>query len=304
MKPARFTFQAMGGRNELVFQGGDPGNVRDIARKIMADIRDLETCYSRYLAGSIISRINRLAGVEKVRVDEKTASLLHYADVCFQQSDGLFDITSGVLRRVWDFKKGYPPETKAVEAVLKQIGWQKVVWQDPDFYLPQRGMEVDFGGIGKEYAADRAATLCLEAGLTHGFINLSGDLRVLGPRDDGRPWLVGIRHPRRPGRFIARLPVREGAVATSGDYERFFMHDGRRYHHLLQPNTGWPRVHACQSVTVLAPLCLVAGSATTIAMLKTVTQAREWLQGLGLPYFYLDAEGKQHYGAGMDPIFL
>ena len=128
-------------------------------------------------------------------------------------------------------------------------------------------MEIDFGGIGKEYAADRAATICVEAGVRHALIDLAGDVRAVGPQESGEPWRMGIRHPRREGHVIAYVELTDGAVATSGDYERFFEIDGRRYCHILDPRTGMPAT-AWQSVSVVAPLCVVAGSCSTIAMLQ------------------------------------
>ena len=127
-------------------------------------------------------------------------------------------------------------------------------------------MEIDFGGIGKEYAADRAATICIDHGIRHGLVNLAGDVRVLGPQPDGTPWRIGITHPRCPGATIAGLDLAGGAVATSGDYERYFELDGVRYCHILDPRSGMPVRH-WQSVSVIAPLCVVAGSCSTIAML-------------------------------------
>ncbi|MBF0446350.1 MAG: FAD:protein FMN transferase [Magnetococcales bacterium] len=290
----RFAFQAMGSQNELLLLGDDKYKISNIAHKVMDDVRDIEKRYSRYSEDSIISTINRLAGKKSVKVDQTTAAILNYAHICFQQSDGLFDITSGVLRKVWDYNHHTPPTQQEVKKLLKYIGWQKVKWQEPDIYLPIAGMEIDFGGIGKEYAADRAALICLECGVNNGFINLGGDLRVLGPQADGKPWKIGIRHPRLPGKFITHLPVWQGAVATSGDYERFFIHNGRRYHHLLQPQSGWPGADSCQSVTVIAPLCVVAGSASSVAMLKSETQALSWLQTLGLPHLCVLGDGKMY----------
>ncbi|MBF0193003.1 MAG: FAD:protein FMN transferase [Magnetococcales bacterium] len=288
----RFVFQAMGSNNELLLLGDDKNKISNIANKVMDDVRDIERRYSRFLDDSILSKINNCAGKKNIKVDKTTAAILNYADICFKQSDGLFDITSGVLRKVWNYNHNSPPSPQEIKNLLKYIGWQKVKWQNPDIYLPITGMEIDFGGIGKEYAADRAATICFESGVNKGFINLGGDLRVLGPQADEKPWKIGIRHPRQLGQFITHLPVWQGAVATSGDYERFFIHNGRRYHHLLQPSSGWPRVDACQSVTVIAPLCVVAGSASSVAMLNSEIKALSWLKNLGLPHMCVLGNGK------------
>jgi hypothetical protein len=124
-------------------------------------------------------------------------------------------------------------------------------------------MELDFGGIGKEYAADRAAAVLAQSGVEYALVNLGGDVRVVGPQADGAPWRIGIRHPREPNRVLATIALSEGALATSGDYERFFELEGKRYCHILDPRAGRP-VDTFQSVSVVAPLCVVAGSCATI----------------------------------------
>jgi len=155
-------------------------------------------------------------------------------------------------------------------------------------------MQIDFGGIGKEYAADRAAGVLLEAGAAHGLVNLGGDVRVLGPAPDGTPWRIAIQHPRgAPGTPVARMDVEAGALATSGDYERYFEVGGRRYSHLLDPLTGWP-VDTWQSVSVVAPLAVAAGACASIAMLLPVGDALGFLDAQGLRYLAIDAAGQHH----------
>ena len=155
------------------------------------------------------------------------------------------------------------------------------------FLIP--GMELDFGGIVKEYAVDRAAALCWSAGIRHGIVNLGGDIKIIGPRADGSPWRIGIRHPRRKDTVLETLSLHDGALASSGDYERCLIVDGVRYGHVLNPQTGWP-VKCLASVSVVGEFCVVAGSASTIAMLKE-DKGPAWLEGLGLPYCWVDVQG-------------
>jgi thiamine biosynthesis lipoprotein len=158
--------------------------------------------------------------------------------------------------------------------------------------LPLAGMQLDFGGFVKEYAADRVAALCRELGLRHGLVDLGGDLAAIGPHPDGSPWRVGIRHPRAPAGAIASIAFSAGGIATSGDYERCMVVDGKRYAHVLDPKTGWP-VSGLASVTVAASHCLIAGTASTIAMLKGAQGGPAWLDRLGLPNLRVDADGNQ-----------
>ena len=255
-----------------------------------AEVRRLETRYSRYREDSVTSRVNRSAGrAEGIEVDEETAALLDYAETSWRQSDGLFDISSGALRRAWDFKAQRVPAQSEVDAALAQVGWQHLGWQRPQLTLPA-GMELDFGGIVKEYAADRVRGLLFEAGHRHGLAELGGDIAIIGPHPDGAAWRVGIRHPRDPENAIAAIDLAAGGIASSGDYERFFEADGRRYCHILNAKTGWP-VEGVASVSVVAAQCLVAGTASTVAMLKGPVEGPAWLEALGLPYLCVAADG-------------
>lgn len=257
----------------------------------VAEIERLEDRYSRYRESSFLSQINRIAAAGgALDVDPETASLLDYAATCHGQSEGLFDVTSGILRRAWRFAEGRLPEPGAIEALLPRVGFEKLRWQSPRLAFPVPGLELDFGGIVKEYAADRVAGALQAAGLRHALVNLGGDVRVAGPRADGGPWRIGIRHPRRPGSLVLDVPLFEGGLSTSGDYERCIEIDGVRYGHVLDPRTGWP-VRFMASASVVAPLCVVAGSASTIAMLRGEGGAA-WLEGLGLPCLWIDVEGR------------
>jgi thiamine biosynthesis lipoprotein len=261
-----------------------------IAQLAIADVHRLEARYSRYRPDSFLSAINQVAAMGgSITVDGETASLLNYAATCYQESDGLFDITAGILRRAWSFQRNQLPEQSQIEQLLAHIGWHKVRWQPPTLEFLTSGMELDLGGVVKEYAADRAARLCEDAGIKHGAVNLGGDIKIIGGHPDGSPWRIGIRHPRRAGEMIETVSLYQGALTSSGDYERCLLIDGIRYSHILNPKTGWP-VRYLASVSVVADFCVIAGSASTIAMLKE-DQGAAWLEQLGLPAFWVDVQG-------------
>lgn len=291
MLRADVPFRAMGSPCELrVYASDRAGADRAVALGI-AEAERIERKYSRYRDDSLTSRINASAGDPAgVRVDEETAALLDYADTLFAASGGRFDITSGILRRAWDFRSGRVPRDTELRPLLTRVGWRRARWQRPVLALPRAGMQVDFGGYGKEYAADRIAALLSGAGVRHGLVDLGGDLRVIGPHPDGAPWRVGIRDPRNPQRALGVLSLSHGAIASSGDYERFMVVDGRRYSHLLDARTGWP-VESFAGVSVVASHCLLAGSASTIAMLMGERAGARWLDGLGLPNLRVGAAG-------------
>ncbi len=268
-----FGFRAMSSHCEIRLDGDDEHSLAEAAQRAIDEVQRIELKYSRYRDDSIVSRINAAAGSdERLEVDAETASLLDFAGSLHSLSDGLFDITSGVLRRAWDFRAGRVPDPAELKALLPLIGWSQVEWSQatgPErrIRLPRAGMELDFGGFGKEYAADRAMAILAAAGQRHGFVNLGGDIRVLGTRADGSAWRFGIQHPRQAEGTIASVDMSEGALASSGDYERYFELDGRRYCHILDPRTGWP-VSSWASISVTAPACVAAGALSTIAMLK------------------------------------
>jgi len=284
-------FFAMGSDCAIHVEAASEADARRLARAGEAEVRRIEHRYSRYRGDSELARINRVAATGgEIEVDAETAGLLDYAFACFKMTAGRFDITSGLLRSAWDFTVPRLPEKARLDAILPRIGLDKVTWSQRRLTFTRAGMEFDFGGLGKEYAADRAAETCIGLGARHGFVDLGGDIRVIGPRNDGSAWRIGIRHPRRTGEAVTSIEVTAGAVATSGDYERFIEVEGRRYCHILDPRTGWP-ARGPASVTVLSARCLVAGSLSTAAMLNG-GEAGAWLSRLGVRHIVIDADGR------------
>lgn len=294
----RFDFSAMASPCSLQMDGCDESAMRRAAAEAIAEVQRIEHKFSRYRQGSVTSQINQSAGREAMTVDTETGGLLNFAQQLWTLSDGLFDITSGVLRHAWDFKHAQLPKPKKLQSLLAKVGWQQVAWDGVQVRLAQAGMELDFGGFGKEYATDRAAAVLHRHGLTHALVNLGGDLHALGPRGlpelNGTTWNIEITPPRPTADGstapLALLPLARGGLATSGDYERFFIHKGQRYCHVLNPKTGWPVSH-WQSVSVLAANTSTAGALTTIAMLKG-PDAATWLDAQDVRYLTVQHDGQ------------
>jgi len=280
----------MAAENEVQVYAEDEAHAAAVANAAIAEVKRIEAKYSRYREESLLSRINAAAGKDAVEVDEETLRLLAFADAAFRQSDGLFDATSGVLRRAWNFREPRVPARGELDALLPLVGWEKVEIAGNRVRLTQPGMQLDFGGFGKEYAVDRAARVMAEQGAKSAMVSLAGDLAILGPQPGGAPWRMGIKHPRREDKLLATIPVMSGAIATSGDYERFIEVDGERHCHILDPRTG-RSARGLQSVTVQAQSCLIAGSATTIAMLKGGEAGLAWLEELGLAHLAVTEDG-------------
>jgi thiamine biosynthesis lipoprotein len=269
-----------------------------IALAAEAEVGRIEARYSRYRADSELARINLVAAAGGATdVDPETAGLIAYAKACHASSAGAFDVTSGLLRQAWNFSTARLPAQAVIDALLPRIGFDKVTFADGRLAFAQAGMELDLGGLGKEYAADRAAEVCCEHGAQHGFVDLGGDIRVIGPQADGQPWRIGIRDPRDGEALVAEVALSSGALATSGDYERFIEVDGIRYCHILDPRTGWP-AHGLSSATVISDRCLVAGSLATSAMLKG-RRGAAWLESLGVRHIVIDDQG---WCSGTEPL--
>lgn len=292
------SFFAMGGDCAIHLCTESKSTFEDLAEAAEAEVVRIEKRYSRYRVDSELSRINAAAAAgENICIDDEARNLIEYAKACFAKSDGAFDITSGILRRAWNFQAARPPDQASIDALLPLIGLDRIALSDGCLHFSKAGQELDFGGLGKEFAADRAMEICETLGARHGFVDLAGDIRVIGPQPDGSPWIVGIRHPREPDLVIARVALTGGALATSGDYERYFDFEGRRYCHILDPRTGWP-AQGLSSVTVISDRCLVAGSLSTIAMLKG-REGSDWLERLGVRHIVVTDEGECR---GTEPI--
>lgn len=286
------TFNALGGVCDIDVVGIDcPDHLIQLA---VAEVRRIETKYSRYIENSIVGQINAQAGLNWISCDEETCGLFDYANTLYVHSGGLFDITSGVLRRVWDFGKNKIPTPIELKQVLPLIGWENFERKGNQVRLKQAGMQIDLGGFGKEYAVDRVASIFLENGVSSALINFGGDVRALGAKPDGGSWQIGIQDPRQLKQCFATLSLSQGSLATSGDYERFFEVDGKRYCHILNPRTGMP-VSYWRSITVLAPLTSVAGATTTIAMLLQ-RQGLKYLQNSGFAFLAVDHKGEVFRG--------
>lgn len=292
----RGAFRAMASPCEVLLEGVAQAEALRLAGLAQAEALRIERKFSRYLDDSVVARLHSSGGAA-VAVDDETAGLIDFAAHCHAASGGLFDITSGVLRHAWRFDGGSAlPDAALVRSLLLRVGWARAHWQRPVLTLPA-GMEIDLGGIGKEYAVDRALALLRAETAAALLVNFGGDLAVGGPRLDGSAWAVGIDNPEAAigmpaatnpaavnGAAAGVLALRAGALATSGDARRFVLADGVRYGHILDPRTGWPVRGAPRSVTVAASTCTEAGVLATLAMLQG-PKARTWLAAQGAPHW-------------------
>lgn len=291
VKKYNFPFKAMGSPCEFQIYAYSDIHAFSAIRAAYQEVKRLEKKYSRYREDSVATFINNNAYDRPIEVDHETSVLLDYAQTAYEQSNGNFDITSGVLRRAWNFKSQSIPTPSQINEALTMVGWDKVVWKNHEIQFSVSGMEIDFGGYVKEYAVDAAAKVFNDCECCSGLVDLGGDVRILGCHPDGSGWKVGVRNPRRPREVLASIVIDEGSIASSGDYERCIWINGQRYAHILNPKTGWP-VEGLASVSIHAESCLIAGSCTTFAMLQEESQALNWLCQLELPYVAVDQQQK------------
>lgn len=247
----------------------------DAAIKAAFDELDrLEKMMSVQIPTSVVSKINRNAGKGPVKVPSEIMEVLVQAREVYGLSSGLFDVTIGPLVHLWgiETKDKYVPGAKEIAAVLPLCGFDNLDIDNAaqTVSLKKPGMAIDLGGIAKGYAADRAIEVLQNKGISGGIIAVAGDIRTLGTKPGGKPWHIGGQHPRDKEKLLASLEftgdLTNQAVSTAGDYERFFMKDGIRYHHILDPRTGFP-ASTCQSATVVAPKGLITDPLSTAIFL-------------------------------------
>lgn len=272
-------FRAMGSPCEVLLEGGTREQASTTASAIAAEAWRIEDKFSRYLTGNIIDRINTANGAA-VSVDDETGNLLDFATTLHALSRGRFDITSGVLREVWTFDgSDQVPEAASVEPVLARVGWSRARWKWPVLTL-EPGMEIDLGGIAKEYAVDLCVSIVRDSPCEPGLVNFGGDLAVSGPPRRRKAWKVAVEGVL-PDSADHLIDLRQGGLATSGDAQRFLLRDGIRYSHILNAASGWPVPNAPASVTVAADTCTQAGMMSTLAILEG-GDAEEFLEREGV----------------------
>ena len=278
-------FAAMASPCEVLLESNDLSLAAHIGRIVADEAWRIEDKFSRYRDGNMLARINGSQG-QPVKLDAETTLMIDFAEQCYILSEGRFDITSGVLRRVWHFDgSDRVPEASAVEALLPLIGFDRLKWDPPFLTLPA-GMEIDFGGIGKEFAVDRAVELAMQKTDAPLLVNFGGDLRATATPKSGS-WRVGIERPEEIGIAALLLGLSSGGLATSGNTRRYLLRDDVRFGHILDPRTGWPVTGAPRSITVAAGTCLEAGMLATMSLLYG-PDARQLLDDAGVAYWCAD----------------
>ena len=275
----KLSFHAMSTICRVQFQSSDAASALAFQTEVLDWIGWFEAQYSRFVPDSLISRINGAAGQHWVEVDPETDALFDLCQDMIFFTRGVFDPTSLPLIRLWNWKAQPPviPSRQAVDDALGLTGWHKVQRRRGGIFLPVPGMCLDLGGIGKEYAVDRVMTLALQHGFNNVLVDFGQDVRVHGEAPGKGAWHIGLQDPRNLNRCWIGVAVTNHAVATSGDGIRNFVHEGRRYGHILDPRTGYPVNNGTLSVSVIAPHCTFAGVLSTAAFVLGTKEGIEMM---------------------------
>jgi thiamine biosynthesis lipoprotein len=292
----------MGTRITVQLEAKDAAKGSAAIDAVMAEMRRIDVLMSHYKPESELSQINLRAAVEPVRVDRELFDLLklslHFSEI----TDGAFDITYAGVGHLYDYRQHIRPTEAEIQAALPTVNWRNLIL-DPDkltvkFAMP--GMRIDVGGIGKGYAVDRCIAILESLGFRNALVTAGGDSRIIGDRD-GRPWVVGIRHPDDPHKIVTRLPLVDTAMSTSGDYYRFFDEGGVRYHHIIDPHTGHSASRV-RSATILGPTATETDGLSKTAFVLGAEKTLEIINRM--PKFdaiFITPDGRVLYSRGLEP---
>ncbi len=268
------TLKLMGNRFQLTAIGNSEEWAQDCIEAGIHEIRRIEKKLTTYSEESETALINRNAGIKPVMVSKETFNLIARSIKISQVTQGAFDITYGsVDKNLWNFNSSMNklPDAETSRKMRKLIDYRKISMNRTDFsiLLEEKGMRIGFGGIGKGYAAERAKIIMKEKGVESGIVNASGDMTAWGLQPDGTPWTIGIADPDLKERAFSYLNITDMAVATSGNYEKFILVDGKRYSHTIDPRTGMP-IRGIKSVTIISTHAEIADAMTTPVMIMGV----------------------------------
>jgi thiamine biosynthesis lipoprotein len=262
-------FSAMGSPCAIGYVANLDDNPHGFESEVVEWIRNFETRYSRYCSTSLISRINAEAGGAWVDIDPETEEVFALVDQAYQITEGIFDPSALPLIRIWDYKKNHDvmPDDNEVDRARHLVGWNRFERRSGSVRLPEKGMGLDVGGICKEYAVDRTVEMAVQRGIGQIIVDFGQDIRVHGEAPETESWRIGLENPFKQGSCWTTLAIKDGAVATSGSYNRNFTLEGKVFGHILDPRTGHPAEPKCCSVTAVAPTCCLAGVLSTTAFI-------------------------------------
>ncbi|WP_304198449.1 FAD:protein FMN transferase [Flavobacterium alvei] len=259
----------MGGRFDITIVAQDSLSAEQNIDEVISEITRIENLISDWKPTSQVSEVNQNAGIRAVKVDREVFELTQRAIRFSEITDGGFDISFAAMDRIWKFDGSMTemPSAEAIKKSVEKVGYKNIVLdsENSTIFLKLKGMKIGFGALGEGYATDKCRKMMLTKDIPAGIINGSGDMSTWGKQPNGKPWNIGITNPFNTDKLVAVVPINNGAVTTSGSYEKFVVFDGKRYSHIINPATGYPATGLC-SVTVLGPNAETANGLSTSLM--------------------------------------
>ena len=278
----------------------DQHSANNCSQKVFDEMRRIDALMSPYRSSSELAKVNQLATKQAVQISDELFRLIKQSIEVSEKSGGAFDITFASVGYLYDYRNRQKPSAQLIEKNLPAINFRNIKLNEKEHSIAftRQGVRIDLGGIAKGYAVDNGIEILKQCGVRHGLVSAGGDSRILGDRN-GRPWVMGVRHPRKKNAVVLKLPLSNAAISTSGDYERFFIEDGKRYHHIIKPQTG-QSVTETWSATVIGDQALLTDALSTTLFVLGVKPALELIdQYENMDAIIIDAKGKMHYSSGL-----
>ncbi len=271
-------------------------------RRVMDEMHRINEQMSPYIEDSELSRINREAAAKAVTISQELFDLIQLAQDMSEQSNGAFDISFASIGYLYDYRNQVQPDEASIDARLDAIDYRKIRLdaQKTSIAFEKEGMRIDLGGIAKGYAVDNGIRILRDCGITNGIVSAGGDSRIIGDKG-GRPWMMGVQHPRDPKKLVAIMPLSDTAISTSGDYERFFIEEGERIHHIISPKSGQSAKNS-MSASVIGPNATTTDALSTSLFVLGPIEGMKLIERMeGFDAVLIDAKGKMHYSSGLQP---
>lgn len=259
----------MGGRFDISIVDKDSLSAEKNIDIVIAEITRIENLISDWKPDSQVSQVNQNAGIKPIKVDREVFQLTQRAIKLSEITNGGFDVSFAAMDRIWKFdgSMNEMPSAEAIKKSVEKVGYKNIILDSVEstIFLKLKGMKIGFGALGEGYATDKCRAMMIEKGIQAGIINGSGDMSTWGKQPNGKDWKIGITNPFHPEKLLAAVPIKDGAVTTSGSYEKFVVFNGKRYSHIINPATGYPATGLC-SVTVFGPNAETANGLSTSMM--------------------------------------
>ncbi len=286
----------MGGKFEISIVANDSVEANKSIEEVIAEISRIEYLISDWIPTTAVSQVNQMAGISPVKVPQEVFDLTQRAIELSKQTNGAFDISFAAMEKIWKFDGSMTqmPTPDAIKKSVEKVGYQNIVLDSANstIFLKEKGMKIGFGALGEGFATNKCKEMMLAKGIKAGLINATGDISAWGTQPNGQAWKIGITNPFKKQKIAKIIRLSNGAITTSGSYEKFVVFEGKRYSHIINPKTGYPASGLC-SVTVLGPNAEIANGLSTSAMVLGKDLAIDFLKNYpDYDYYMILDKGK------------